>query len=278
MLFSTIEEPLAEIHCNTSSERTRHTTTVFRDVLANSLLTGENERKHMKAVILAGGLGTRLRPFTEIIPKPLLPIGEKSVLEIQIERLKKHGFDEIILATNYKADYIERFVGDGSQYGVRVTVSQETKPLGTAGPLTLLRDKLTEPFVVMNGDILSQINFTDFYRFAMKHEAWLTVAIRQHITPYAFGDIFFEGDRVTGIDEKPNIVKFILAGMYIMRPEIFEFIPTDTYFGIDLLIKAMLKRGSPVVKYNLEAYWLDIGQITDFEKAQDIYRQHFKED
>jgi NDP-sugar pyrophosphorylase family protein len=111
----------------------------------------------------------------------------------------------------------------------------------------------------------------------MKQEAWLTIAIRQHITPYAFGDIFFEGDRVTGIEEKPNIVKFILAGIYIMRPQIFEIIPADTYFGMDLLIKEMLKRGLPVVKYNLEAYWLDIGQITDFEKAQDIYRQHFKE-
>lgn len=230
----------------------------------------------MKAVILAGGLGTRLRPFTEIIPKPLLPIGEKSVLEIQIERLKKHGFDEIFLATNYKADYLERFVGDGSQYGVRVTVSEETKPLGTAGPLTLLQDKLTEPFVVMNGDILSLIDFTDFYKFAQKQDAWLTIAIRKHITPYAFGDIFFEGDRVTGIDEKPNIVKFILAGIYIMRPEIFEIIPKDTYFGMDMLIKEMLKRGSPVVKYTMEQYWLDIGQITDFEKAQNIYREHFK--
>lgn len=232
----------------------------------------------MKAVILAGGLGSRLRPFTEIIPKPLLPIGEKSVLEIQIERLKKHGFDEIILATNYKADYLERFVGDGSQYGVHVTISQETKPLGTAGPLTLLQDKLTEPFVVMNGDILSLIDFTDFHQFALKQKAWLTIAIRRHITPYAFGDIFFEGDQVTGIDEKPDIVKFILAGIYVMRPEIFGVIPPDTYFGMDSLIKEMLQRRLPVVKYNLEAYWLDIGQITDFEKAQDIYSKHFKDE
>ena len=106
----------------------------------------------MKAVILAGGLGTRLRPFTETIPKPLLPIGEKAVLEIQINRLKKYGFDEVFLATNHMADYLERFVGDGSQYGVRLTLSRETKPLGTVGPLTLLREKLTEPFIVMNGN------------------------------------------------------------------------------------------------------------------------------
>jgi NDP-mannose synthase len=232
----------------------------------------------MKAVILAGGLGTRLRPFTEVIPKPLLPIGEKSVLEIQINRLRKHGVEEVFLATNYKADYLERFVGDGSQYGVRVVVSRETEPLGTAGPLTLLQAHLTEPFVVMNGDILSLLDFTQFYQFALDHGAALTLAIRRHITPYAFGDIFFEGDRVTGIEEKPDIVKFILAGIYVMRPSIFEIIPPNTYFGMDRLIKEMLRQGLPVVKYEMQEYWLDIGQITDFEKADDIYRQHFKED
>lgn len=231
----------------------------------------------MKAVILAGGLGTRLRPFTEIIPKPLLPIGEKSVLEIQIERLKKYGFDEIFLATNYKADYLERFVGDGAQYGVNITISKEETPLGTAGPLMLLRDKLTEPFVVMNGDILSLLDFGALYEFARQKQAWLTLAIRQHITPYAFGDIFFEGDRITGIEEKPNIVKYILAGIYVMRPEIFNVIPPNTYFGMDMLIKEMLGRNLPVVKYEMTEYWLDIGQITDYEKAQDIYRKHFKE-
>ena len=122
----------------------------------------------MKAVILAGGLGTRLKPFTEIIPKPLLPIGEKSVLEIQIERLKKFGFDEIYLATNYKSDYIGNFFGDGSRYGVNLTISKEEKPLGTAGPLLLLKEQLADPFIVLNGDILSLIDFSKFYNFALK--------------------------------------------------------------------------------------------------------------
>jgi NDP-mannose synthase len=222
----------------------------------------------MKAVILAGGLGTRLRPFTETIPKPLLPIGEKAVLEIQISRLKKHGFDEVFLATNHMADYLERFVGDGSHYGVQLTLSRELKPLGTVGPLTLLRDKLTEPFVVMNGDILSLIDFTDFYQFALRHNAWMTLAIHQHITPYAFGDIFFKGDRVTGIEEKPKIIKYILAGIYVLRPEILQLIPDATYFGMDLLIKEMLRRNLPVMKYDLREYWLDIGQPGDYQQAQ----------
>lgn len=230
----------------------------------------------MKAVILAGGLGSRLRPFTEVIPKPLLPIGEKSVLEIQIERLKLHGFDEIYLATNYKADYVKNFFGDGSKYGVKIELSKEETPLGTAGPLSLLRDKLTEPFVVMNGDILSLIDFTALYKFANSKKTKLTIAVKKHITPYAFGDILFDGDYVTSIEEKPNIIKFILAGIYVMNPDILQMIPNNEYFGMDKLIKTMLTEHMPVAKYEMKEYWLDIGQIADYEKAQQVYDTHFK--
>ena len=228
----------------------------------------------MKAVILAGGLGTRLRPFTEVIPKPLLPIGEKAVLEIQIEHFKSFGFDEIILATNYKSDYIEKFFGDGSRYGVDLTISKEEKPLGTVGPLTLLKDRLTEPFVVMNGDVLTALDFARFYDFAGSQDSLLTIAIKKMITPFAFGDIYFEGDRVTGIEEKPDLINFILAGIYVMRPGIFDLIPDGEYFGMDRLIKLMLKDGLPVAKYEMMEYWLDIGRVDDYEKAQDIYKDH----
>lgn len=230
----------------------------------------------MKAVILAGGLGSRLRPFTEVIPKPLLPIGEKSVLEIQIDRLKRYGFDEIYLATNYKADYIKNFFGDGSKYGVKIELSKEEIPLGTAGPLSLLRDKLTEPFVVMNGDILSLIDFGALYQFANTKKTDLTIAIKKHITPYAFGDILFDGDYVTSIEEKPNIIKYILAGIYVMTPKILKLIPDNEYFGMDKLIKQMITGHMPVAKYEMSEYWLDIGQIADYEKAQQVYDTHFR--
>lgn len=231
----------------------------------------------MKAVILAGGIGSRLKPFTEIIPKPLLPIGEKAVLEIQIENLKKHGFHEIYLATNYKSDYIENFFGDGSKYNVKLKVSKEKKPLGTAGPLTLLKNELTEPFLVMNGDILSLINFKNFYDFAINKDAILTICIKKEILPFAFGNIFFEGDYVTGIQEKPNFVTYILAGIYIMRPDIFNYIPHNQLYGMDQLIQDLLNKKIPIVKYELKEYWLDIGRIDDYEKAQEIYNSHFKE-
>jgi NDP-sugar pyrophosphorylase family protein len=229
----------------------------------------------MKAVILAGGLGTRLRPFTQIIPKPLLPIGEKSVLEIQIEHLKKHGFDEIILATNYKSDYIENFFGDGSRFGVKLKISREKKPLGTAGPVTILKKKLTEPFLMMNGDILTQFNFREFYNFAIGNSSALTITIKELITPFQFGNIEFEGDYVTRIQEKPELKMTILAGIYIMKPAIFELIPDNTYFGMDHLIGKMLAYKLPVAKYEIYDYWLDIGQVEDYEKAQEIYKNHF---
>jgi len=230
----------------------------------------------MKAVILAGGLGTRLRPFTQIIPKPLLPIGEKSVLEVQIEHLKEHGFDEIYLATNYKSQYIENFFGDGSQYGVKLKISKENKPLGTVGPLTLLKEKLTEPFLVMNGDILTAMNYSKLYNFALKNTSDLIVSIKMFVTPFRFGNIFYEGDYVTKIEEKADIVTKILAGIYIMKPGIFNLIPDNEYFGMDTLINTMLEKKLPVAKYELYEYWLDIGMEEDYKKAQEMYEEYFK--
>ena len=229
----------------------------------------------MQAVILAGGLGTRLRPFTEVIPKPLLPIGEKSLLEIQIGRLRDCGFDEIYLATSYKAEYIMNFFGDGSQYGVKLQISKEKTPLGTAGPVMLLRDKLTDPFVLMNGDILSTIDFSKLYQFALAARADLCVAVKKIITPYDFGRIQFNGDFVTDIEEKPSFENWVLAGIYVLKPPLFSLIPENEYFGMDTLIKNMLAAKLPVAKYAMDEYWLDIGQIPDYEKAQEEYLTHF---
>lgn len=230
----------------------------------------------MKAIILSGGLGTRLKPFTEVIPKPLLPIGEKAILEVQIERLRDSGFSKIILATNYKSEYIESFFGDGSRYGVDLKISKEDSPLGTAGPLSLLKDELTEPFLVMNGDILTLLNFKEMYDYAIVKDAPLTIGVKKEILPFAFGNIFFEGDYVTDIQEKPNFELFILAGIYIMTPKIFNYIPENQHYDMDKLIKRLLAESVPIPKYNICEYWLDIGRIGDYEKAQDSYKEHFQ--
>lgn len=230
-----------------------------------------------KAVILAGGLGSRLKPFTQAIPKPLLPIGEKSMLEIQIENLAKFGFKEIFIATNYKAEYIEAFIGDGKKYGVDVTFSNEDIPLGTCGPLSLLRDKLAEPFLLMNGDILSTIDFGKLYEFGMAKEADFTVVTKEIRTPFNFGSVQVENDFIVDVQEKPDLVIEIVAGIYFMKPAIFKFIPDNTYFGIDTLIKEMIAQNASIGRYLMKEYWLDIGRLDDYNEAQEAYKTHFLE-
>lgn len=229
----------------------------------------------MKAVILAGGLGTRLRPLTEVIPKPLLPIGESNVLEIQIQSLKRSGFEEIYIATNYRAEYVKAFLGDGSKYGVQLFFSQEEKPLGTCGPLSLLRNQLDAPFLLMNGDILTNLDFSIPYKFAQSVLSDLTVVTRQMITPFNFGRVISSGNFLKEIQEKPDFKQEIVAGIYVMKPEILGRIPDGEYFGMDALIQTMLKDGNPVARFEMRDYWLDIGQIKDFEQAQGVYDEYF---
>jgi NDP-sugar pyrophosphorylase family protein len=230
----------------------------------------------MKAVILAGGLGERLRPFTQAIPKPLLPIGEQSLLEIQITNLAKHGFAEIFIATNYKSEYIENFIGDGNQFSVRIRYSRETKPLGTCGPLSLLRGDLDTPFILVNGDILTTIDFRRFYEYGCQQDSDFTIGTKNIVTPFSFGKVHIEGNRIVRVEEKPELYNEIVAGIYFMRPAILELIPDDTYFGIDNLIAKMLAEGRPITRYIIEEYWLDIGRVEDYGVAEEAYQTHFK--
>lgn len=230
----------------------------------------------MKAVILAGGLGERLRPFTQAIPKPLLPIGEQSLLEIQISNLAKFGFNEIFIATNYKSEYIKNFIGDGSQFGVRIGYSQEARPLGTCGPLSLLRAQLQEPFLLMNGDILTTMNFQRFFDYGCAQESDFTIATKNVGTPFNFGKVHTQGNRIIKVEEKPQFLTEVVAGIYFMQPTVLDLIPNETYFGIDDLIETMLADGLPVTRYLMEEYWLDIGRVEDYGEAEEAYRVHFK--
>ena len=231
----------------------------------------------MKAVILAGGLGSRLKPFTEIIPKPLLPIGEKSVMEVQILRLKKHGFRTIYVATNYMADYVQAFLGDGSKFDLTIKCSREEKPLGTCGPLSLLKEELQEPFVVMNGDILTKLDFEKLYRFGIKQQADLTVATKVISTPFRFGNVQVdENEYIVAVDEKPALNFEVLAGIYFMKPSVFQMIPKNQYYGMDNLIKDMLEESKPISRYQISEYWLDIGQVEDYSKAKSVYKEQFE--
>ena len=229
-----------------------------------------------KAVILAGGLGNRLKPLTQSIPKPLLPIGEKSVLEIQLQHLAQSGINEVYIATNYKADYIESFIGDGKKYGIKVKFSKEEIPLGTCGPLSLLRQELTEPFILMNGDILSNIDFRKLFDSCLKNDSMLTVVTKEIRTPFNFGSVKVKEELIVGVEEKPDLVLEILAGIYFVRPEILNLIPDNEYYGIDSLIRRMLAEKLDISRYLMKEFWLDIGRMDDYEEAQIAYKKHFK--
>jgi NDP-sugar pyrophosphorylase family protein len=223
--------------------------------------------QNRQAVVLAGGLGSRLRPFTLIIPKPLLPVGDRSVLEIQIGHLVESGINEIFLATGYKSPLFESYFGDGSRLGVRLHYSFEETPLGTAGPLALLKDKLQGPFVVLNGDILTNLDFGRAVRFHEEQGCSFTVVSKEVVFPLSYGSLVNEGARVVGIQEKPDLRVEVMAGIYVLSPEALDLIPPNQRFGMDQLVQRFLDEGRPIASYRMEEYWLDIGRMEDYEKA-----------
>jgi len=223
----------------------------------------------MKAVILAGGLGERLKPFTLIIPKPLLPVGEKSVLEIIIQKLKEQGIKEIIIATNYQSHLFESYFGDGSRFGVKIKFSKETKSLGTAGPLSLIKHELSEPFLLMNGDILTNINVGELNEFHVKHGAHITMVTKMMKLHLDYGVIEKEGNKVKSLTEKPVVESEICAGVYLMDPSVLDIIPADSKLDMPDLLRQVILQGKKVVAYPLVGYWLDMGQTDSYQKAQE---------
>lgn len=224
----------------------------------------------MKAVIMAGGLGKRLRPLTNIIPKPLLPIGDKSVLEIQIHNLKEHGVDTVFLALGYRHELFQAYFGDGSSWGVRIHYSIETKPLGTAGPLSLLRDVLDEPFLVMNGDILTNMDFSYLHEAHLESGAEITIVTKIMSLPLRYGVIEHRDERVIDIKEKPSLSAEINAGIYLINPEVIDLMPANTEVSMDDLLRQLIAENRFVSRYLLAGYWLDIGQEEDYQKANDM--------
>lgn len=228
----------------------------------------------MKAVILAGGLGKRLGPLTTVLPKPLLPIGGKTILEIIIQRLKMFDVDEVILAVNYKSDLFEKYFSAIDTQGVKVTLSKEGEPLGTAGPIRLVAEKLMEPFVVMNGDILTTLDFGKMLRLHKSKKAKLTMATKEVQMPFHYGVVESKnGWRISGVREKPPMAAEVNAGVYIMDPSLIKEIPRGFYHMTDLVKKAV-KKNQIVAKYGIREYWVDIGQMQNYEQAQQDFANY----
>ncbi|MBN2442797.1 MAG: NTP transferase domain-containing protein [Spirochaetales bacterium] len=225
----------------------------------------------MQAIILAGGKGTRLYPYTVSIPKPLIPIGDSPIIEIVLKQLAGAGFTDVILALGYMADMLQAYIGDGSRYGLNVTYSIEDKPLGTIAPLKLMKG-LRENFLVMNGDLLTDINYKALFEYHIKMNAKATVATYIKKTKLQLGVLENnEEKRIVSFREKPVLEHKVSMGIYIYNQSIIEYIPEDEYFGFDTLMYKMTDNNDRAFSYEFNGRWFDIGMHEDLVKASEEF-------
>jgi mannose-1-phosphate guanylyltransferase len=224
----------------------------------------------MKAVIQSGGKGTRLRPYTTVLPKPLMPVGTKPVIELLLTWLRRNGTSEAYITIGHLGHLIRSVCGDGRQWDMHITYTEETEPLGTVGALSLLRDQLDTTFLMLNGDVLTDLNLNAFTAFHRQHGAPLTIATARRSVQIDFGILDDTGGRVTRFKEKPILTHIVSTGIYCVEPSILELIPRGVPFGFDNLMHCMLARGMTVRTFLHNGLWLDIGRLEDFQRAQEL--------
>jgi NDP-mannose synthase len=223
----------------------------------------------MKAVIQAGGQGTRLRPYTMVLPKPLMPVGSQPVLELLLTWLRRNGSRDVYITTGYLGHLIRTVCGDGRQWDLRIRYTEEPKPLGTVGALTLLKDHIDSTFLVVNGDVLTDLNLNAFTTFHRSHGGLLSIAVARREVRLDFGVIEQSAGRVISFREKPVFDHVVSMGIYCMQPNVLDLIPHGIAFGFDDLMYCMLGKKLPVHTYLHEGMWLDIGRVEDFQRAQE---------
>lgn len=227
----------------------------------------EYELPLMRAVIMAGGYGTRLLPLTNQIPKPMLPVGDRPLLEIIVDQLKEAGIRQVNVATHYKSEAISDHFKNGEDFGVDIRYVREDQPLGTAGALSLLEES-DDPLLVINGDILTRVDFRAMLDFHREHQAELTIGVREYEFRVPYGVIETDGVAVKGISEKPVVRQFINAGIYLLNPAVRKMIPNGQPYDIPELIQLLIDNGRCVVCFPIREYWLDIGQSDDYDQAK----------
>jgi len=221
----------------------------------------------MKAVILAGGKGTRLTPYTLVFPKPLMPIADMPILEILLRQMKRAGIDEVVLTVGYLSDLLKSYFGNGSRFGIKLNYSYEQTPLGTAGPLSLING-LDEPFFVANGDILTTLDFSQMFAWHKEKGAAATIATHQRNVRIDFGVIQKDGDHhITGYSEKPSLDYLVSMGIYIFEPKVLSYIPHAQYMDFPDLVLKLIDTGNSVISYPFSGYWQDLGRLDDYNQA-----------
>ena len=224
-----------------------------------------------RAVILAGGKGTRLKPYTISLPKPLVPIGSMPIIEIIIRQLAKSGFNHITITINHMAEIIKAFCGNGEKWNLKIDYSLEDKPLSTMGPLKLIED-LPDDFLVMNGDVLTDLDFSSFYNFHVENKNLFTISSfkREHKVDYGVLEID-QQNKLNSFKEKPSLFYNVSMGVYMVNRTILNYIPADVEYGFDKLMIDLITANHPATVKLFEGYWLDIGRPDDYEKACSDY-------
>jgi NDP-sugar pyrophosphorylase family protein len=226
-----------------------------------------------RAIVLAGGIGTRLRPYTVVLPKPLMPIGDYPILEVIVRQLVWQGFTQITLAVNHQANIIKAFFGNGNRWGVPIDYSLETKPMSTVAPLSLIPD-LPENFLLMNGDVLTDMDFTGFLQRHVTAGRLFTIAAARHLQFIDYGVLHVDSSyKLTGFCEKPRTEYLVSMGVYAVNRAVLDFVPSDSKYGFDDLMNDLLKKGESVTVDPFEGYWLDIGRPDDYMRAIDEFEQ-----
>jgi dTDP-glucose pyrophosphorylase len=222
-------------------------------------------------VIMAGGVGKRLLPFTEDCPKPMLPVGGKPMLELIIDRAKMDGFTHFIVSVHYLGHMIEEYFGDGQKWGVNITYLHEDSPLGTAGAISLLNPRPKAPFVVTNGDVLSDIRYGEMLDFHLRHGALATMAVRLHEWQNPFGVVRTEGISIVGFDEKPIHRTYVNAGIYVLDPAVLDHLVAGNVCDMPTLFERVQQEGQSTIAYPMHEPWLDVGRPDDLQRARNKY-------
>jgi NDP-sugar pyrophosphorylase family protein len=217
-----------------------------------------------RAVVLAGGKGSRLRPYTVVLPKPLMPIGDYPILEVILRQLARYGFDRVTLAVNHQAEIVRAFCGDGSKWGISIDYSFETRPLSTIAPLKLLTD-LPENFLLLNGDVLTDLDMGRLYEEHIRQRRLFTIAAAERTHVVDYGVLHASGESLlTGFQEKPKFEYLVSMGIYIVNRAVLDQVPSDQKFGFDDLMLDMIARHKSVYVKRYNGYWLDIGRVDDY--------------
>ncbi len=246
---------------------------VVRIALLDKLI--QPAEKNNPVVIMAGGLGARLSPLTDECPKPMIKIGAKPILETILESLCEYGFSNFFFSVNYRSEMVTDYFADGSRWGVNIQYLQETKKLGTAGALSLLPQPVNEPVIVMNGDILTRINFEQLLDFHREHRADATMCVREYDVQIPFGVVKIEEQKITSIEEKPIQRFFVNAGIYVLEPDVLKLIPADTYTDMPTVFEKLVAGRQETTVFPVREFWLDIGQLEDLERARLEYGRLF---